>query len=183
MKLTEQEKAARARQRMIDTAKKYQLGTYTNEFVAPIFQSMVRAEAAVDPRPFVTAVVAGSLRQVARRTGECVCVTCGKVAAWRGASIGGGEIETGHFVAGRRASILFEPSNAHPQCKACNKHMNGNQGVYEIWMRGVFGQEEIDRLRRLRHASITFDREQLVDMRIGFQERLNEAIQRMKGSE
>jgi hypothetical protein len=57
--------------------------------------------------------------------------------------------------------------------------MSGNQGFYEMWMRVMYGQDEIDRLRRLKNASITFDRFQLVDMRIAFQARLKAAIERM----
>ena len=169
-------KAERARNKMLEKAKEYQLGTYSNKFVAPLWQSCVRAEAAADPRKFVSAVVNGTIQQVARRLGECACVTCGRVAAWKGASIGGGEIETGHFVASRRASILFEPNNAHPQCKVCNRHLSGNQGCYEMWMRFMFGQDEIDRLRRLKNANVTFNRSELVDMRIGFKKRLDAAI-------
>ena len=176
MALSAEIKAERARNKLIEKAKEYQLGTYTNRFVAPLFQSVVRAEAASDPRAFVTAVVNGTIQQVARQLGECACVTCGRVAAWKGTSIGGGEIETGHFVASRRASILFEPTNAHPQCKTCNRHMSGNQGCYEMWMRAVYGQDEIDRLRRLKNANVTFDREQLVDKRIEYKARLDAAI-------
>jgi len=177
--MTPEDKAERARQRLLEKAKEYQLGTYSNKFVAPLFQRMVRAEYAADTRVFFPAVVDGRVQQVKRCMGECVCVTCGKVATWTGNSIGGGEIETGHFVASRRASILYEPTNSHPQCKVCNNHMSGNQGCYEMWMRAMYGQDEIDRLRRLKNASITFDRFQLVDMRIAFQARLKAAIERM----
>lgn len=172
-------KAERSRKRMIDKAAEYQLGTYSCKFVAPLFQKAIRAEAAADPHHYVTAVVDGTIRQVERKLGQCVCVTCGTVGPWKGNSIGGGPIETGHFIGSRRASILFEESNAHPQCKICNHRMNGNHGCYEMWMRAVYGQDEIDRLRRLKNESITFDREQLVDMRIAFQKRLDAAILRM----
>lgn len=179
MKLTPEQKAARARQKLLDKAKEYQLGTYSNRFVAPTFQLVIRAEAAADPRRFVTAIVNGSVSQVERDLGQCVCITCGTIGPWKGNYLGGGVIETGHFLGGRRASVLFEPTNAHPQCKICNRHMNGNHGCYEMWMRAVYGQDEIDRLRRIKNSDITFDRGQLVDMRIAFQKRFNAAIQKM----
>lgn len=172
-------KAKRARQKLLEKAKEYTTGTYSRKFVAGTFQRMVRAEAGADQRRFAIAVVDGKVQQVARSLGECVCVTCGKIAFWTGNGIGGGEIETGHFIGSRRVSILFEERNAHPQCKNCNRHLYGNHGCYEMWMRAVYGQEEIDRLRRLKNASITFDREQLVDFRIAFQARLKAAMEKM----
>ena len=174
-KLTSEEKLERKRRLMGDKAAEYQIGTYTNKFVAPVFQRMIRAEAAAVPWAFASAVVDGELRMVFRQVGECVCVTCGKVGPWKGNSIGGGTIETGHFVAGRRASILFEPTNAHPQCKHCNRHLFGNQARYEVWMAHTYGLDEPDRLRRLKSETRQFSREELVDMRIEFQARLTAA--------
>lgn len=175
MTLTKEQKADRSRARMLENAKCYQLGTYSNRYVAPVFQKMVRAEAAAKPEGFTLAIEGGEATDVWRRIGQCVCVTCGKVAPWKGDTIGGGLIETGHFIASRRMSVLYEPTNSHPQCKYCNKHLSGNQGVYELWMRNVYGQEEIDRLRKLKNETVTFTREQLVDMRIQFAARLKAA--------
>jgi hypothetical protein len=170
--LTTEEKAERARQRMLETAKQYQTGTYIRKFVAPVFQLCIRAEAAADPRPYVTAIVDGEIRQVKREIGQCVCVTCGKVGAWKGNSIGGGTIETGHFLASRRASIVFEFENANPQCTLCNRHLSGNQQLYRKWMIFVRGEEVVERLERLKTQSVSFTREELVDMRIGYAARL-----------
>jgi hypothetical protein len=180
MPLTAEEKAERARERMIEKAREYSTRKYCNGFVRPFFQKMIRAEPASQPDGHVPAVVDGVIREVFRRVGQCVCVTCGKVGPWKGNSIGGGPIESGHFLASSRNSILFEESNVHPQCNTCNDHLSGNRGPYEIWMRHVFGQEEIDRLRRLKTQSVSWDKEQLVDMRIEFTERLRAAEERMK---
>ncbi len=186
MALSPEEKQARKRDRMIEKARELQIGSYARRFVAPVFQKMRRAEAAADPRPFATAVVNGEIAQVKREIGECVCVTCGRVAPWKGNSIGGGVIETGHFIASRRMSVLFveEPTpNSFAQCKHCNQHLGGNQGCYELWMRCVYGQDEIDRLRRLKNETVQFTRETLVDMRLAYQVRLTAAINSMKEGE
>lgn len=179
MPLTEQEKAENKRQRMLDTAKQYRPTKYKNLYVAPDFQSMIRAEVGADPRQYLTAVVDGKIQQVKREIGQCVCVTCGNVGPWKGKFLGGGTIESGHFIAGRFNSIIFEENNVHPQCKHCNQHLSGNQACYEMWMQFMYGQEEIDRLRQLKTESVSFSLEELVDMRIGYMARLKAAEERM----
>lgn len=96
--------------------------------------------------------------------------------------MGGGVIETGHFLASRRNSILFEEDNVAPQCKVCNKHRGGEQQLYRKWMIAVRGLEVVERLERLKNEVVSFTREQLVDMRIGYQRRLGAAEERMKGA-
>ena len=179
-KITPEEKAQRSRKRMIDVARQSQIGTYTRSVVAPLFQKMIRAEAAALPAGPCVVIVNGEVGQVVRQVGQCACVTCGAIGPWKGNYLGGGVIETGHFVPSRRASVLFEPTNAHPQCKFCNRHLSGNQGVYEMWMRAVFGQDEIDRLRRLKNETRNFTHEALVDMRLTYTERLKAAEERMQ---
>lgn len=179
MKLTEQEKAERARQRMIEHARGFQIGTYSRKFVANVFQLMVRAEAAALAEGELPVMKDGRFTTVPLVLGQCACITCGFVGPWKGNAIGGGTIETGHFLASRRASILFEPSNSHPQCKYCNRHLNGNHALYEQWMRHAYGQEEIDRLRKLKTETREFTREELVDMRLEYASRLKAAEERM----
>jgi hypothetical protein len=177
-KLTAEEKAARKRQRMAETARKYTIGTYKGK-VAAVFQAMVRAEAAAKPGPAI-AVMEGKIRLVPRRVGQCVCVTCGKVGPWKGRTFGGGPIQTGHFPPGRSASILFEPHAAHPQCVHCNYTLGGNEANYQIWISHVYGPGEPARLKRLRHETRQFTRGELVDMKLEFQSRLKAAEERMK---
>jgi len=161
------------RDRMIETARQYQIGTYINRFVAKDFQQMIRAEAASRPAGMFPAVVAGRMSFVFRATGQCACVTCGAVKAWRGE--GYGQMETGHFLAGRRASIVLDECNVAPQCSHCNKHLSGNQVAFRLWMESVRGVEEIERLEELKRTSRQFTREELVDMRLEFRRRLRGA--------
>ena len=179
-KLTPEQRANNARERMLQIAKQYQTGTYIRKFVAPLFQSMIRAEAAALPAGLTTAIIACEVGQSLRQVGQCVCITCGKVAVWKGNTNGGGEIETGHFLASRCNSILFEEANVAPQCKICNRHRGGEQQLYRKWMMTV-RPEDIERLERLKPQSKQFDRETLVDMRIGYAARLQAAEARMKG--
>jgi len=176
-KLTAEDKAARARQRKIDTARQYSTGTYVDRYVAPVFQRMIRAEAGARPPSGSPAMVNGVCQYVVRVVGECVCVTCGKVRPWTTAA---GEMQTGHFLPSRRLSILFEEANVAPQCVWCNQHRGGALEDYRLWMETVRGTKVIERLTRLKATTIRqVTREELVDMRIGYEARLKAAEQRM----
>jgi hypothetical protein len=178
MPLPPEDKAERHRTRMLEKAKEYQSSTYCRKFVSPLFQKMIRAEAAASLGPGI-AVVDGELnRYVWREIGQCVCITCGKIDQWDSGIKG---MHTGHFLASRRNSILFDEMNVAPQCSSCNFYHSGNPQAFRKWMLEVRGLETVERLERLKTESVSFDRETLVDMRIGYQARLNEAIERMKG--
>lgn len=171
MPLTPEEKARRARDRMIETSKQYQTSTYCRKFVAPVFQKMIRAEFAAMPAGKEPAIVDGNLALVDRNVGQVVCVTCGKVCRWNDHKT----VNTGHFLAGRSNSILFVEANVAPQCTRCNLHLSGNQNNYRRWMIEVRGEDVVDQLEKLKLMSVPFLREELVEWRIMFSERLKVA--------
>jgi len=176
MALTPKEKAERARQRMIDSARQYQIGTYMHRFVSKVFQRMIRAEAAAVPPTFATVIKDGKLWSSYRSLGFCVCVTCGKVAPWSSGLAG---MHTGHFLGSRRFSIVLEEDNVAPQCSHCNRYEGGAPQRFRQWMLAVRGREVVERLEKLKTTVRQFTREELVDMRIEFQSRLKAAEERM----
>ncbi len=177
MALTAEEKAGRARQRMVDHARQFQIGTYLR-LVARDFQKVIRAEAAAIPDDMEPAVVNGKLDLVFRRVGQCVCVTCGKVSAWGGSK----GFSTGHFLASRCASIVLEEANVAPQCAVCNMHGGGRPELFRKWMEVIRGMEAIERLEKLKCGPPrSFTRDELVDLRIGYAARLKAAVEKMKG--
>jgi hypothetical protein len=178
MKLTPEQRSERARDRLLESAKQFQLGTYSNRYVAPLFQQMIRAEAGAMPTGFYPVIFGGELAQANKERGQCVCVTCGKAYAWDSGIKG---MHTGHFLASRRMSILFEEDNCAPQCSACNFYGSGQQQLFRKWMLEVRGIEVVERLEMLKNQVRTFSREELVDMRIAFAARLKAAELRMKG--
>lgn len=170
------DRQTKRRNRMIAKAKEYQISTYVSRFVAPVFQTMVRAEAGVgDAR--VPAVVRGEVMLIWKANGECVCVTCGKRASWQS---GLGGMHTGHFLGGRRLSILLEEDNCAPQCCKCNVYESGAADRFHLWMLAVRGEDVIQKLTRLKASTRSCTREELVDLRISFQTRLDNAMKRMK---
>lgn len=177
MPLTPNERAARARLRMIETAKKYQTSTYSRTIVSRIFQKMIRAEWGARIEPHEWAIVDGEMTKIPRAIGQCVCVTCGKVERWD-AGLGG--MHTGHFIASRRNSILFEELNVAPQCSRCNVYMSGNPQPFRQWMLAIHGEGTVERLERLKTQSRQFMIDELVDMRIEFGDRLKAAEEKMR---
>jgi hypothetical protein len=176
MALTLEEKADNKRQRKIEKAREYSLGTYVAKFVAPVFQKMIRAEAGSQPAGGTPAIVAGGFEYVLRGVGQCVCVTCGKIAPWTSHQ---GAMQTGHFLPGRMFSILFEEDNVAPQCVSCNKYRGGAIEDYRLWMAEVRGVEVIERLTRLKATLRQFTREELVDMGLEYAARLKAATDHM----
>jgi hypothetical protein len=177
MPLPPEERLERARERMLEKAKEYQSSTYCRKFVSPLFQKMIRAEWAASIN-FSPAIVDGRLRSVVREPGQCVCITCGKVDQWDSGIKG---MHTGHFLASRRNSILFDEDNVAPQCSHCNFYRSGAPQEFRKWMLEVRGLETVERLEKLKTESVSFDREALVDMRINYAARLKAAEERMKG--
>lgn len=177
-KQTPEVKAIKARERMLEKAREFSTGTYIRKFVAPLFQSMIRAEAgAYIPVGLSVAIINGEIGYGFRRLGECVCITCGTVKSWDSGIKG---IHCGHFLASRVNSILFEEMNVAPQCSACNFYRSGEQQLFRKWMLEV-RPEHIERLERLKTQSKQFTRDEMVDMRIGYAARLKAAEARMKG--
>jgi len=179
VKLLPEEKAQRERERLIKKAREMSSGTYCRKFVAPLFQRMIRAEDASEPAWATKAVVNGELIGVYRRVGQCVCITCGNVNAWDSGIKG---MHTGHFLASRRNSILLEEANCAPQCSSCNFYRSGAPNEFRQWMLAVRGLDVIERLETLKRQSVSFSRDDLVDMKIAFSARLKAAELKMKGT-
>lgn len=178
--ISPEEKARRHRERMLQVARQSQVGTYIRSVVAPLFQKMIRAEAAALPECCTDVINLGEHSLVFRRVGQCACVTCGKLLPWKGnGPWKENQLHTGHFLASRRNSILFEEDNCAPQCSHCNYVQSGEQQLFRKWMIAVRGQKVVERLERLKNEVRVFTREELVDMRIGYAARLQAAEERM----
>jgi hypothetical protein len=134
--------------------KDLQLGTFAN-LVAVDLQKAIRMESADD-------------------NGICQCVTCGKRQHYK-------EMDAGHFVPGRRQSIVLVEENIHVQCKTCNKELHGNAGPYERFMIETYGPDKPEELRALNRVSYTYDRHHLADLRDSYKARIKVQEKRLCG--
>jgi hypothetical protein len=75
-------------------------------------------------------------------SGLARCVTCGTPKHWK-------ELQAGHWLPGRHASVLFDERNCHPQCYHCNVGLKGNPIKYYHFMEELYGKRIMDELESL----------------------------------
>ena len=138
---------------------------------AATFNKMIRVEAA-EYVGIVSYVRFNMLLSALSRTGEVTCVTCGETRSWT-------EMDAGHFLGSSWQTIRFEETGCHPQCRICNSQ-SGMPDQYKRYMLHRYGQEEIDRLERVKHMISGLNRIDLEEMHAAFTERISTAIKTMK---
>ena len=77
------------------------------------------------------------------------CCTCGREYSFS-------SIDAGHWITRGWLPTLFEETNVHGQCVGCNLGKGGRADDYERFIARVYGVEEVDRLRALKHANIKY---------------------------
>jgi hypothetical protein len=136
---------------MLNTLKCLTINKAKNH-VAAIYQEMVRWEYA------------------AKHGGWLHCVTCDKLA-----HVKAGSFDAGHFVPGRRASVIFHPKNCHPQCKSCNDHGGGMRSEYKDFMIATYGPDDVEALEELGRKDAKFTHEELLVLKLEFMARTKRA--------
>ena len=123
--------------------------TKLRTLVAKDFQLMIRVEAADS-------------------AGNCQCVTCGKIDHYS-------EMNAGHWISRTRFNVLFDERNISVQCPNCNNPANsGDVGPqYAFYMLKTYGDEVMQDLLRLSQLKANHTKEQLLEMRAGFKQRIN----------
>jgi len=68
------------------------------------------------------------------------CVTCGRAYAFK-------DLQAGHWLGGRRNSVLFDDRHVHCQCFGCNVRGSGKGPEYTEFMEGTYGKEVMAEIR------------------------------------
>ena len=64
-------------------------------------------------------------------------------------------LDAGHYISGRRNSVLFVPENIHIQCRIwCNQIKHGNSTLYKKYIIERYGEEKEQWLQSLKHKTI-----------------------------
>ena len=121
--------------------------------VATIYQEMVRWEYA------------------AQHGGMLHCVTCEAKAHVRDKQA----FDAGHYIPGRRASVIFHPMNCAPQCKGCNQYGGGKRAEYKDYMIATYGPDDVEALEELAREDHKFTYEQLLELKLEFMARTKAA--------
>ena len=75
----------------------------------------------------------------ADHSGNCKCITCERTFYYK-------DIDAGHFVSRRHIIVRFDELNVHPQCKRCNRFLNGLQYEYGKAIDMLYGKGTADKL-------------------------------------
>ena len=78
--------------------------------------------------------------------GFCTCYTCGRKLPWS-------EMDCGHFFKRGHINTRFDLMNVVPQCRVCNRVLNGNYKVFEKKMRKDLTEQEYASLERRAYCS------------------------------
>lgn len=76
------------------------------------------------------------------KDGNCTCVTCGKVAHWKGEGQ-----QAGHFISRSAYSIRWNEDNVKVQCVGCNVYRYGEQYKFSLYLGKKKSQELLDKSR------------------------------------
>jgi hypothetical protein len=130
-------------------------------------RKFVRAKAKVvkkKPPPSKTKLKAKAwelLSQIIRlenadEVGWVSCVSCGSLKFWK-------DLQAGHWVDGRKNSILFDRRGIWPQCSKCNVALNGNKIEYSKFMSEKVGVDVMEELRIQKWKDISWTADELED--------------------
>lgn len=72
--------------------------------------------------------------------GRCCC--CGK-------TIYINNCDSAHFISRSSMATRYDQKNVHACCKECNRFLNGNLYKYESFIINKYGQDELNRLKKL----------------------------------
>ncbi len=93
--------------------------------------------------------------------GNVKCCTCDAVYFWTDPK---GRLQGGHFFPQRgNAALIFDESNVHGQCSRCNGAQEGEQYLYSLFIIEKYGQQELDRLVKLKGQPFKYTIEFLED--------------------
>lgn len=76
------------------------------------------------------------------KDGNCVCITCGKVAHWKGEGQ-----SAGHFQSRRHYATRWDERNVAVQCAGCNVFRYGEQYKFSLYLGKKLSQELLDTSR------------------------------------
>ncbi len=111
--------------------------------------------------------------------GWCECVTCGATHQWK-------DVDAGHWIGGRRESILFLEDGINIQCHGCNRYHTRNpfsvsskqrsvSTAYNAYMFDTYGQNRMDELLKLNWKNKKYSLEELLEMIEGYKLRIKVA--------
>jgi len=103
--------------------------------------------------------------------GTVKCVTCGKIARWKGDGM-----QAGHYVNSRCNSVLLNEKIVFPQCVDCNIYKHGNQNQFNFFMLKTHTKEQLEEFENLKHKKKIIKKHEWKELEIMYKEKANYLI-------
>ena len=97
------------------------------------------------------------------------CFTCDREYPFK-------QLQAGHFVDGRSATILFHEELVNAQCYSCNIHKSGNKDSYTPKMIHKFGLKKVEEFWVLAKQTHKWTKEELKDIRKKYKEEYQDLL-------
>lgn len=91
--------------------------------------------------------------------GAVQCVTCGIYRRWND------RMDAGHFIIRKHMATRYDIYNVFPQCKECNRELNGNIGRFTEYLIRCFGKNIVEELK---------EKEKIILYRYPYKEKMEE---------
>jgi hypothetical protein len=88
--------------------------------------------------------------------GFCTCITCNKLEHWK-------DIDAGHYISRAVNTTRWDERNVKPQCKKCNRFMEGAKHLFRMALVCLYGAKEVENLEFLSQVRTKLDRQWLVE--------------------
>ena len=106
--------------------------------------------------------------KAADENGMCRCVTCGKVDHWK-------DMDGGHYIKRTHTAHKLLEENIHPQCRRCNRFMDGEGGAYSLYMIDMYGREFVDWLHQTKREPRKYRRAEIMEIIADIKQRVKDA--------
>lgn len=80
---------------------------------------------------------------------DAECITCKRKFPIK-------KMHCGHWITRGRKATRWEETNTHAQCVSCNTFYEGEKQMYQDELEQMYGQEEVDRLKKLQYTTAKF---------------------------
>lgn len=74
-----------------------------------------------------------------RHIGSVRCVTCNTPKHWK-------DIDLGHYITRAIHAVRYDDQNTAPQCKKCNRFMNGMPHEFRAYLVRMYGEQGVQEL-------------------------------------
>lgn len=97
--------------------------------------------------------------------GYCKCVSCGKIDVPE-------MMDAGHYVGRSHRCTRWDEKNVAPQCRKCNRFLEGNKDSYAVFLVRKFGADILEELEKKKNSVCKFSTIELETMIADYKERL-----------